>query len=68
MLLPDVPSAEDVLCDDAASFWLKDALRSALSRDPVDAANDALLLANVLDARAAAIVLAPTAPFSRGRL
>ena len=32
---------EQVLGDPAASFWLKDALRSALDRDPVDAANDA---------------------------
>jgi len=35
---------EQVLSDPAASFWLKDALRSALARDPVDAANDAEVL------------------------
>ena len=37
-----------VLVDPAASFWLKDALRSALQRDPVDAANDAEVLATLL--------------------
>lgn len=37
----DLPAIEEVLDDRAASFWLKAALRSALSRDPVDAANDA---------------------------
>jgi hypothetical protein len=42
---------EQVLDDSAASFWLKAALRSALDRDPVDAANDAELLAQLLDRR-----------------
>ncbi len=42
---------EQVLADRAASFWLKDALRSALARDPVDAANDAEVLAQLLDRR-----------------
>jgi hypothetical protein len=42
---------EQVLADPAASFWLKEALRSALSRDPVDAANDAEVLAQLLDRR-----------------
>jgi AbrB family looped-hinge helix DNA binding protein len=32
----ELPTIEEVLRDPAASFWLKDALRSALSRDPVD--------------------------------
>lgn len=53
MFLPDAPSIEVVLVDPSVRFWLKDALRSALSRDPIDAASDAMLLANVLDARAA---------------
>jgi hypothetical protein len=38
-----------VLADPAASFWLKEALVSALDRDPVDAANDAEVLARLLD-------------------
>lgn len=42
---------EDLLADPAASFWLKHALETALSRDPVDAASEADLLAAVLEAR-----------------
>jgi hypothetical protein len=37
-----------ILNDPAASFWLKDALRSALERDPVDAVADAETLAAAL--------------------
>ena len=44
------PTAEDILADEAASSWLISALESALERDPVDALNDALLLAAALDA------------------
>ena len=47
----DLPQLEEALQDPAASFWLKRALQSALSRDPVDAANDADVLARLLDAR-----------------
>ena len=36
------PTIPEVLADPAASYWLKDALRSALKRDPVDAANGRL--------------------------
>ncbi len=53
MTLPDV---EQVLGDPTASFWLKNALRLALSRDPVDAANDAEVLARLLDHRACKIL------------
>jgi hypothetical protein len=42
---------EQIVDDPAASFWLKNALRAALIRDPVDAANDAEVLAQVLDQR-----------------
>jgi hypothetical protein len=42
---------EHVLADPAASIWLRDALRSALDRDPADAANDAEVLAQLLDQR-----------------
>lgn len=45
------PTAQDILNDQAASSWLRSALRSALDRDPVDALNDALVLAAALDAR-----------------
>ena len=47
----ELPTIEEVLRDPSASFWLKAALRSALSRDPVDAANDAEVLALLLDRR-----------------
>jgi hypothetical protein len=45
------PTIDEILADPAASFWLKAALRSALFRDPVDAANDADVLARVLNDR-----------------
>ena len=45
------PEIDHVLADPAASVWLRDALRSALDRDPVDAANDAEVLAQLLDQR-----------------
>jgi hypothetical protein len=47
---------EEVLRDPAASFWLKAALRSALMRDPVDAANDAAVLARLLAQRCSKIL------------
>ena len=46
-----LPQIATVLQDPAASFWLKAAIRSALSRDPVDAANDAELLSRLLSCR-----------------
>jgi hypothetical protein len=48
---PEPPQIEEVLRDPAASFWLRHALNSALARDPVDAANDAEVLARLLDRR-----------------
>lgn len=50
------PGIDDVLTDPAVSRWLKDALRAALARDPVDAANDAALLSALLASRADAIL------------
>lgn len=44
-----IPTADHVFRDESASDWLKSVLRSALVRDPVDALNDALLLAAVLE-------------------
>jgi len=46
-----LPTAQHLLDDQTASIWLKSALRSALERDPVDALNDALVLAAALDMR-----------------
>ncbi len=45
------PDAQEILASPDASFWLKEALQAALQRDPVDAANDAELLASVLAKR-----------------
>ena len=47
----DLPGIDDILADPAASYWLKAALRSALCRDPVDAANDSEILARLLKDR-----------------
>ena len=46
-----LPSIDEVLADPTASFWLRNALLAALSRDPVDAANDAEVLARLLERR-----------------
>ena len=52
---PDMP-IEDMMNrvfeDKAASFWLKTALAEAVGRDPIDAANDATILASILTLRA----------------
>jgi hypothetical protein len=52
----DLPNIDEVLADPAASFWLKMALRSALSRDPVDAAHDSEILAQLLGRRCDALL------------
>lgn len=49
IVAPSAPTAAEVLDDAAASNWLKAALREALQRDPVDALNDALVLAAALE-------------------
>jgi len=36
-----LPTIPEVLADPSASYWLKDALRSATHRDIIDALNDA---------------------------
>jgi len=54
-----VPSDDEIrtICSDPSiSHWLRDALTSALKRDPVDAAQDAGLLALVLDRRASVLL------------
>jgi hypothetical protein len=45
------PIIEEVMADPSASVWLKTALRAALERDPVDALNDTLALAGILEER-----------------
>ena len=44
----DCLTIDKILADPTSSSWLKAALRSALPRDPVGAANDADVLARVL--------------------
>lgn len=41
----------DVLLSPESSFWIKDAIRALEKRDPVDAANDARLLARLFSDR-----------------
>jgi len=57
----ELPEIAAVLRDPAASSWLKTSLCSALSRDPVDAANDAELLAQLLERRCRDILSGPHA-------
>ena len=47
----ELPSVEAVIEDPASSYWLKASVQTAIRRDPVDALNDALLLAALLDQR-----------------
>ena len=51
------PMVTAILGDPTASDWLKHTLQLALSRDPVDAANDAEVMAQALMMRAEAILL-----------
>ena len=51
MSIPFGSESQEILRDPATSDWLKDVLKSALERDPVDALNDALALAGVLETR-----------------
>ena len=50
--MKNVPTPDEILIAPDTSLWLKAALTSALDRDPIDAANEAELLAMVLAARA----------------
>lgn len=47
---------QDVIADIGCSFWLRDAARAAIARDPVDAVDDAELLLTLLQPWAAAII------------
>lgn len=49
--LRNCPALMKCLPTQAASYWLKRALRSSLSRDPVDAAHDSDVLARLLGRR-----------------
>ena len=57
--IQNVPNDNEIrvlLKDPSLSYWLVNALTAALDRDPVDAANDAGLLAMILDKRAATLL------------
>jgi hypothetical protein len=45
------PTIPEILADPCSSYWLKDALRSAVRRDIVDALNDAEALIAILQDR-----------------
>lgn len=47
-----LPPVEKLLSDPGTSFWLKAALRAAMTRDPIDAERDAGTLYLVLRCRA----------------
>lgn len=47
---------QEVIGDRTASYWLRDAAKAAIARDPVDAVNDADFLLGLLQPWAAAIV------------
>lgn len=49
------PDVQAILTSPSTSVWLKDALQAALQCDPVEAANDAELLASLLTQRRAAL-------------
>jgi hypothetical protein len=46
-----LPQSDAILSDPKTSEWLKSALQSAAMRDPIDALNDALVLAATLEER-----------------
>jgi hypothetical protein len=46
-----LPKSHEILADPQTSEWLKSALKSAAARDPIDALNDALVLAATLEER-----------------
>jgi hypothetical protein len=59
---PATPDVDAILNDAAASVWLKEALRAALQRDPMDAVRDAELLVAVLARRCATLQASKATP------
>jgi len=49
--MPIPSEIQQVLADPSTSTWMKQALESALQRDPAEAANEAERLAELLDRR-----------------
>jgi hypothetical protein len=51
-IMSQYPQAiQELLARPCASYWLKDAIKSAFNRDKVDALNDAELLVKLLKSR-----------------
>lgn len=46
-----IPTIEQIVADPATSYWLKNALKQAIARDPVDALHDAMSLTTILSRR-----------------
>ncbi|MGB8421380.1 hypothetical protein HHL24_35395 [Paraburkholderia sp. RP-4-7] len=46
-----VELAAKICSDPSASYWLKEAIKALLKRDPVDAVNDSEVLAEIMRAR-----------------
>ena len=65
--MPSDDEIRKILSDPGMSSWFKLALSTALNRDPVDAANDADLLAIVLGKRAESINAAGLAAMAINR-
>ena len=67
---PERRTVVGVLSDPSSSYWLRTALETALPRDPVDAANDAEVLYDLLrgeaDALAARLLAQADSPCPRG--
>lgn len=54
--MPSDDEIRAICADHSLSYWFRNALTTALERDPVDAAHDAGLLAMVLDRRATQVL------------
>jgi hypothetical protein len=52
MRVINIPNIPDILEDQSSSYWLKESLKTALERDPIDAANDVEILMFALVQRA----------------
>lgn len=50
-----IPTTSELLADPGATHWLKNAIRELERRDPIDAMNDAELLARWARERVAAL-------------
>jgi hypothetical protein len=46
-----LPQSDGILADPETSEWLKSAIQSAAERNPIEALNDALVLAATLEER-----------------